>query len=173
MKAKSSEFLEALLGTLFFLFILVPIFLIWIPRTILLSPYQIYFFDIGKIRYLGLVPIILGVVIYVSCSGSFVFIGKGTPIPFSPTKKLIITGLYRFVRNPLYLAGVFVLTGEAFLLQSIGIFIYCLVMFGIFNIHVFMEERFLADQFGADYELYCNSVPRWIPRLKPYRDTHS
>jgi protein-S-isoprenylcysteine O-methyltransferase Ste14 len=173
MKAKSSEFLEALLGTLFFLFILVPIFLIWIPRKILLSPYQIFFFDFGKIRYLGLVPIILGVAIYVACSGSFVFIGKGTPIPFTPTKKLITTGFYRFVRNPIYLAGVFVLTGEAFLLQSIGIFIYCLVMFGIFNIHATMEERFLADKFGAEYEQYRNSVPRWIPRFKPYRDTYS
>jgi hypothetical protein len=67
MKAKKSELIEALLGTLFFLIIIVPIFMIWIPRTILLSTYQIYIFDIGKIRFLGLFPIILGSAIYVAC----------------------------------------------------------------------------------------------------------
>lgn len=165
--------MPALLGTLLFLIIIIPFFLIWIPRRILLSPEQIYRFDIGVFRYLGLVPIVLGVVIYVFCSGSFVFIGKGTPIPFTPTKELIVTGFYRFVRNPLYIAGVFVLTGEAWLFQSIGIFIYCLVMFGIFNIHILMEETLLADKFGAAYEQYRNSVPRWIPRLTPYKANDS
>jgi len=173
MKAKTSEIMPAFLGTLLFLIIIIPFFLIWIPRRILLSPEQIYRFDIGVFRYLGLVPIVLGVVIYVFCSGSFVFIGKGTPIPFTPTKELIVTGFYRFVRNPLYIAGVFVLAGEALLFQSIGIFIYCLVMFGIFNVHVLMEETFLADKFGAAYEQYRNSVPRWIPRLKPCKDNGS
>ena len=155
------------------LFIIIPFLLIWIPRRILLSPEQIYRFDTGVFRYLGLVPIVLGVVIYVFCSASFVFIGKGTPITFTPTKELIVTGFYRFVRNPLYIAGVFVLAGEALLFQSIGIFIYCLVMFGIFNFHVLMEETFLADKFGAAYEQYRNSVPRWIPCLKPYKDDDS
>ncbi len=96
MKAKTSEIMPAFLGTLLFLIIIIPFFLIWIPRRILLSPEQIYRFDIGVFRYLGLVPIVLGVVIYVFCSGSFVFIGKGTPIPFTPTKELIVTGFYRF-----------------------------------------------------------------------------
>ncbi len=173
MKIKISEILPALLGTLLFLFIIIPFFLILIPRKILLSPEQIYRFDTGVFRYLGLVPIFLGIVIYVFCSGSFVFIGKGTPIPFTPTKELIVTGFYRFVRNPLYIAGVLVLTGEAILFQSLGILIYCLVMFGAFNFHVLMEETILADKFGAAYEQYCNSVPRWIPRLKPNKDNDS
>lgn len=173
MKAKTPETLAALFGTLLFLVMIVPFFLIWIPRRILISPLHIYNFDIGAFRYLGLAPIVFGIVIYVFCSGSFVLVGKGTPIPFTPTKDLIVTGFYRFVRNPLYIAGVFVLVGEALLFQSIGIFIYCLVMFGIFNIHVFMEETVLAEKFGATYEQYRNSVPRWIPRLKPYEDNES
>lgn len=170
MKAQTSEILPALLGTSLFLFIVIPFFLIWIPRRILLSPIHIYRFDIGIYRYLGQVPNVLGFGIYVFCSGSFVFIGKGTPIPFTPTKELIVTGFYRFVRNPLYIAGVFVLTGEALLFQSIGIFIYCMVMFVIFNFHILMEETLLAEKFGAAYEQYRHSVPRWIPRLKPYKD---
>jgi len=173
MKSKTAETLISSLGTILFLFLIVPFFLIWIPRRILLSPELIYPFDIGIYRYLGLAPIALGVVLYISCSGSFIFVGKGTPIPFTPTKELIVTGLYRFVRNPLYIAGVLVLAGEAILFQSSGIFIYCLVMFGAFNIHVLMEETFLSEKFGTRYEQYCKSVPRWIPILKPYRKKDS
>ena len=173
MKSKIAETLLASLGTLVFLLLIIPFFLIWIPHRILLSSEIIYRFDLGVYRYLGLVPIVLGVIIYILCSGSFVFVGKSTPIFFTPTKNLIVNGLYRFVRNPLYIAGVLVLAGEAILFQSIGIFIYCLVMFGIFNIHVFMEETLLAEKFGATYEQYRNSVPRWIPRLKPYEDNES
>lgn len=76
-----------------------------------------------------------------------------------------MTGFYRFVRNPLYTAGVLVLAGEAILFQSVGILIYCLVMFGIFNVHVLMEETLLAEKYGATYEQYCKSVPRWIPKF--------
>ena len=169
MKSKITETLIASLGTLLFLLLIIPFFLIWIPRRILLSPEHIYRFDIGVYQYFGLAPIVLGVAIYILCSGSFVFIGKGTPIPFTPTKELIVTGLYRFVRNPLYIAGVLVLAGETILFQSVGIFIYCLVMFGVFNVHVLMEETLLAEKFGARYEQYCKSVPRWIPRLNLYR----
>ena len=142
MKVKIFEILPAFFGTLLYLLLLLPFFLVWIPNRILSSPKHIYHFDIGVFRLSGLIFIALGVVIYVLCSGSFVFIGKGTPIPFTPTKELIVTGLYRFVRNPLYISGVLVLTGEAILFQSMGIFIYCMVMFGIFNVHVFMEEMF-------------------------------
>ena len=168
MNFKIAETLIASLGTLLYLFLILPFFLIWIPRRILLSPEHIYRFDIGICRYFGLAPIVLGLAIYIFCSGSFVIVGKGTPIPFTPIKELIVTGLYRFVRNPLYIAGVLVLAGEAILFQSLGIFIYCLVMFGGFNIHVLMEEASLAERFGARYEQYCRAVPRWIPRLKPY-----
>ena len=165
MKSKIAETLISSLGTLLYLFLIVPFFLIWIPYRILLSPEFIYRFDIGIYRYLGLAPIILGVAIYIFCSGSFIFVGKGTPIPFTPTKELIVTGLFRFVRNPLYIAGVLVLVGEAILFQSLGILIYCLVMFGVFNVHVLMEETLLAEKFGARYKQYCKSVPRWLPRL--------
>ncbi|UCD32093.1 MAG: isoprenylcysteine carboxylmethyltransferase family protein [Desulfobacterales bacterium] len=173
MKPKLSETLIASLGTLFFLLLILPFFLIWIPHQILSSPEHIYRFDMGVYRYFGLAPIVLGIVIYILCSGSFVFIGRSTPIPFTPTKELIVTGLYRFVRNPLYIAGVLVLVGEAILFQSAGIFIYCLVMFGIFNVHVLMEERLLAEKFGATYEQYCKSVPRWIPRVRPFKKRDS
>ena len=169
MKSKITETLIASLGTLLFLLLIIPFWLIWIPHRILLSSENIYRFDIGVYRHLGLAPIVLVVVIFIICSGSFVFVGKGTPIPFTPTKELIVTGIYRFVRNPLYIAGVLVLVGEAILFQSLGIFIYCLITFGVFNVVVRIEETRLAEKFGVKYEQYCKSVPRWIPRLKLYR----
>ncbi len=170
MKAQKSENLLALFGTFIFLFLLLPIFLVWIPNRILSSPEYSYSLNAGRFKYFGMVPISIGFIIYIWCSSSFVTHGKGSPIPFTPTKRLVVKGLYRFVRNPLYIAGSLVLAGEALLFQSVGILIYCLVMFAIFNIHVFMEEKLLADQFGETYEQYRKSVPRWIPRLKPYRN---
>ncbi len=169
MKSSIAETLLASLGTLVFLLLIIPFFLIWIPHRILLSSEIIYRFDIGVYRYLGLIPIVLGVIIYIICSGSFVFVGKSTPIFFTPTKNLIVSGLYRFVRNPLYIAGVLVLTGEAILFQSIGIFIYCLLMFGSFHVIVLIEETLLEEKFGAKYEQYCKSVPRWFPTIKPFK----
>ena len=64
---------------------------------------------IGTIRNLGLIPIILGIAIGLLCTGSFVISGRGTPIPFTPTNQLIVRGLYRFVRNPMYIAEAMVL----------------------------------------------------------------
>ena len=173
MKSKISDTIVALIGTLSFLFLILPVFLILIPYKILSSPNSAFFIDIGAWRYFGLVPIVLGVVIYFWCSKSFVFFGKNTPILFTPTEKLVITGLYKFVRNPMYIAGVFVLTGEALLFQSIGIFIYCLVMFAVFNVHVLIEETLLADKYRETYKQYRKSVPRWIPRLTPYQQNDS
>jgi protein-S-isoprenylcysteine O-methyltransferase Ste14 len=169
MKTKASEILLALLGTSIFISIVIPFFYIWIPNKILLSPEHIFLFDMGAFRYIGLLPIVIGVIIFIYCACSFILIGKGTPIPFTPTKALIITGLYRFVRNPMYISGILILAGEALVFQSIGIFIFCVVMFGMFHVMVLMEETLLSEKFGAAYDHYRDAVPRWVPRLKPYQ----
>ena len=173
MKSTIPGTLLASLGTLIFLFLLLPLFLIWIPAEILSASGHEVRFSIGAFRNSGLLSIASGVVIYIWCACSFVFSGKGSPIPFTPTKHLVVTGLVRFVRNPIYIAGSLVLAGEALLFQSKGLFIYLLIMFGFFNVHVVMEEKLLADKFGTAYELYRRSVPRWIPRLTPYKEKES
>ena len=169
MKTKLSDTLISSLGTLLFLLVVVPLLWIWLPRQILISSDNFFIFDIGMVRYSGLLPIVSGVVILIYCSGSFVLVSKSTPIPFSSNNELIVTGLYRFVRNPLYIAAVLVLAGQAILFQSLGIIIYCLMTFGIFNVLVLMEETILEEQFGAKYVLYRKSVPRWIPRFRSVR----
>ena len=171
MKPEISETIKAFFATLGFLFVLLPIILIGIPWKILSTPGDKLLFDIGKFRYLGLVPMIAGVVIYFWCSCSFVFSGQGTPIHSMPPKKLVVTGLYRFVRNPIYIGGFFVLAGEVLLFQSKGIFIYFLIVFGLINIFVPVhEEPRLEKRFGEAYKRYRQSVPRWIPRLTPHRE---
>ena len=119
MKAIKPETLLGFFGTLIYLFLLLPIFLIWIPNRILSSPEYSYSFNAGVFKYFGIAPIVIGLAIYIWCSISFVFHGKGSPIPFTPTKRLVVKGLYRFVRNPLYIAGSLVFLGEALLFQSV------------------------------------------------------
>jgi protein-S-isoprenylcysteine O-methyltransferase Ste14 len=118
MKANFSKKFLAFVGTLIYLFLLVPFFIIWIPYEILSASGHDIEFTNGVFQHVGLVLIALGVVAYIWCSGSFVFYAKGTPIPFTPTKELVVTGLYKYVRNPLYIAGTLVLLGETLLFQS-------------------------------------------------------
>lgn len=168
MRSITSETLAALISTLAFMFLLLPIFYIWIPYEIISSRYA-YSFNIGVLRYLGLCFIVLGIIIGILCSIVFVVQGKGSPIPFSPTKELVVTGIYRYVRNPIYIAGSSVLIGEAILFQSFGLLIYFIIIFGIFCVHVLLEETHLEGEFGETYNHYRKSVPRWIPQLRPYK----
>jgi len=174
MKSDIAENIKAVFGTLGFLFVLLPIILIGIPYKIISSPNHTHFFNIGEFRYLGLAPIVVGGIIYFWCSFSFVFSGKGTPIHSMPPKELVVKGLYRFVRNTMYIAGLLVLAGEVLLFQSKGVFIYLLVMFGMFHFFVLgHEESRLEKRFGEPYKRYRKSVRRWIPRLAPYREYDS
>jgi protein-S-isoprenylcysteine O-methyltransferase Ste14 len=133
MKKHVTETMAAPADTLLFTLLLLPVFYILIPYVIHDAYKGIAPFDIGIFRYSGLVFITLGGVIYLSCSSSFVFSGRGTPMPFTTTKKLVVSGLYKYVRNPIYIAGSLVLTGEALIFQSLPIFIYLLIMFGMFH----------------------------------------
>lgn len=169
MRLTTSKNLSSVISTLVFLLVLLPIFYIWIPYEIITSRY-VYSVNIGSYRYIGIILIISGIIIGIFCSIEFVVQGRGSPIPFSETEKLIVSGFYRFVRNPLYIAGVAGLLGEALLFQSIGIMIYSLFMFCVFHIQVLMEETFLEEKFGDNYKQYCKNVPRWIPQLKPYNE---
>jgi protein-S-isoprenylcysteine O-methyltransferase Ste14 len=111
---------------------------------------------------------VIGIIVAIRCSIDFVVRAKGSPIPFTPIKELIVTGVYRYVRNPLYIAGSSVLIGETLMFQSFGLLIYFIIMFAQFYLLALMEETVLEEQFGVKYKQYRRSVPRWIPRLAPY-----
>ncbi len=140
---------------------------ILVPGLLLSSTAGSERFNIGIFRYLGVVPILLGASIYLWCAWDFTFAGKGTPAPIDPPKELVARGLYRYVRNPMYVGVGSVLFGEALLFQSLALVAYLgavLLMFSLFV--VFYEEPALTRKFGDSYRRYREAVPRWIPRIK-------
>lgn len=118
----------------------------------------------------GILIIILGLFVMMLTISSFIRIGKGTLAPWSPTKRLVISGLYCYVRNPMILGVLTVLLGEALSLGSVNILIWAGVFFIINNIYfIIYEEPNLEDRFGDDYREYKKHVSRWLPRLTPYQ----
>jgi len=113
------------------------------------------------------VVIVLGVAIYLyTALWSFAAIGGGTPAPIAPTKILVVQGLHRFVRNPMYIGIGLVVGGQAWLFHSFPLAVY----FTFFSVAVhlfvlFYEEPTLRKQFGEEYDRYRASVPRWIPKF--------
>ena len=95
--------------------------------------------------------------------------GLGTPAPVAPTERLVVKGLYRYVRNPMYLAVLGAIVGQAFLLGQSGLLAYALVILAAFASFVRLyEEPTLARQFGAEYDAYKKAVPAWLPRRHPW-----
>ena len=114
----------------------------------------------------GWVLIVLGVSLYMGCLWNFATVGRGTPGPWDPTKKVVATGPYRWVRNPMYIAVLAVILGEAWLFTSLALVAYTVIVALI--VHTFVvvyEEPRLTDQFGDSYVAYQQQVGRWIPRL--------
>jgi protein-S-isoprenylcysteine O-methyltransferase Ste14 len=147
-----------------FSFILPVIVLIIVPLNIEknILPHNIF------ALLAGLLLIFAGLYIMILTITMFVRIGKGTLAPWSPTGKLVIDGMYKFVRNPMIIGVLIVLTGESIAILSLNIFIWTLIFFIINNIwYIFYEEPDLEKKFGDEYRKYKKSVPRWIPRLEP------
>jgi protein-S-isoprenylcysteine O-methyltransferase Ste14 len=98
------------------------------------------------------------------CAWDFTFAGRGTPAPIDPPKELVVQGLYRYVRNPMYVGILSILLGEALLFASWSLFGYAAVVFILFFLFVVLyEEPILMRKFGESYLQYCKNVPRWIP----------
>ncbi len=113
----------------------------------------------------GAALIVVGLAIGSWCTWEFIFSGRGTPNPLDPPRFLVAGGLYRYVRNPMYIGVLAIILGEGLWFGSLAIVLYTGVVFLVFNLFVFLyEEPTLRRMFGAAYEQYCTSVPRWWPR---------
>lgn len=111
---------------------------------------------------LGLVPLLASIV-------RFVVIGKGTLVPTAPTQHLVVSGLYRHVRNPMYLGVLTVIAGEALLFRSLSMLVYLFAALLAMHMFVcFYEEPHLTRTHANEYLLYKSNVRRWIPRLRPW-----
>jgi protein-S-isoprenylcysteine O-methyltransferase Ste14 len=99
----------------------------------------------------------------------FVVEGLGTPAPVAPTEQLVVGGLYRYVRNPMYLAVGATIIGQAMILGHAGLLLYALLFGAVVAAFVHLyEEPTLTRQFGAEYDAYKRAVPRWGPRRRPW-----
>jgi protein-S-isoprenylcysteine O-methyltransferase Ste14 len=122
------------------------------------------------LRLLGAVLIVAGGAVLVSAFARFVREGLGTPAPLAPTEHLVVGGLYRYVRNVMYIAVTTTIIGQALLLGQVVLFVYAAVAWaGMAAFVTFYEEPTLADRYGAQYEEYRRAVPAWWPRLSARR----
>jgi protein-S-isoprenylcysteine O-methyltransferase Ste14 len=126
---------------------------------------------VAKWRWVGAVPSVLGFSVALRCIWDFGRAGRGTPAPLVPPQRLVVVGFYRYVRNPMYVGffagwmGLWVVFGKANRSALVG------VLFAIVAVVLFVkfyEEPTLRKLFGANYEVYCRNVPRWIPRLRAW-----
>ena len=119
---------------------------------------------------LGLLCITLGVVLLAACIFEFARSGRGTLAPVDPPRELVVRGLYRYVRNPMYLSVTTIVLGEVLLMGSRALLFYWALVIVAFNLFVIAyEEPTLRRRFGASYERYTTKVGRWLPRLRGRR----
>jgi protein-S-isoprenylcysteine O-methyltransferase Ste14 len=138
--------------------------IVGLPYLIVSSGPELHALGLGRLRWLGILPIVVGAAIGTWCTWDFVFSGQGTPNPLDPPKVLVARGPYRLVRNPMYVSVGFILAGEALFFGSLGLVVYATVVVVLFHFFVLSyEEPALRKLFGASYESYCRTVPRWIP----------
>ena len=119
---------------------------------------------------LGLALVLIGAAVLLHAFVAFAWKGRGTPAPPAPTEQLVVQGAYRHVRNPMYVAVVAVVLGQVLLFTSWGLFAYLVVITIAMDAFVrTYEEPTLRDTYGVAYDEFRAAVPRWLPRLTPWK----
>ncbi|MBW2289033.1 MAG: isoprenylcysteine carboxylmethyltransferase family protein [Deltaproteobacteria bacterium] len=119
----------------------------------------------GPMLAIAAAVLITGAAIYAWCVWDFASFGRGTPAPIDAPKELVVRGLYRYTRNPMYLGVLTVILGWAVFFRAVNLVLYALAVGTCFHLFVVLyEERHLAAYFGDDYAAYCSQVARWLPR---------
>jgi protein-S-isoprenylcysteine O-methyltransferase Ste14 len=128
------------------------------------------FFGLGPLRIAGAAILAMGSIGLLDSFRRFAVEGLGTPAPVFPTKTLVVSGLYRFVRNPMYCGVTASIGGQALLFGSSTLIVYGCVVWLAFHVFIlgYEEPRLLAT-YGQQYDEYRRNVPRWFPRLTPWR----
>ena len=147
--------------------LLVPGFLLGVVPPVVVQAAGGPAIDLGPFHWLAVPFWLAGIAALAWCAVDFVRKGRGTPVPFDPPKTLVVTGLYRYVRNPMYAGALLVQFGTLVWYGSLAQAVYWLFLFIGFTLFIRAnEEPYLRKTFGAAYEAYCRSVPRWIPRRR-------
>jgi protein-S-isoprenylcysteine O-methyltransferase Ste14 len=138
----------------------------WLTRWQIQEPWPHW----APLRVAGVGLLVAGAVVLAHAFARFVVEGVGTPAPVAPTEHLVVGGLYRYVRNPMYIAVVATIIGQGLLLGQLVLFLYALclcIAFGLF-VHLYEEPK-LSRRFGLQYDAYRREVPAWWPRRRAWR----
>lgn len=155
-----------ILRTIIFMVLVPGTALLYVPYEIVTSAFDTTFY-MGVFRYSALIPWLSGISIVSWCVWDFMFKGKGTPAPIDPPKELVVSGLYKYVRNPMYIGVLLILSGHILWFGSLLLILYAAGTFVVFYLFVlFYEEPHLQKVFGDSYRLYLQKIPRWIPRAR-------
>ena len=131
--------------------------------------FQRAFLGLLPLRLAGGILMIVGTVGLLDSFRRFAVQGLGTPAPVFPTRHLVVSGLYRYVRNPMYVAVVCAIIGQALIFGNMRLVEYGGLVWLLFHLFVLVyEEPTLKASFGDEYEAFCANVPRWIPRFTPW-----
>ena len=118
----------------------------------------------------GGICFLIGLSLFLWCLYLFAARGKGTLAPWDPPKHLVVTGPYRYVRNPMISGVLMIIAGEALFHGSTSLALWMLTFFLLNQIYFLIyEEPSLESRFGEEYQVYKRSVPRWIPRVTPWK----
>jgi protein-S-isoprenylcysteine O-methyltransferase Ste14 len=153
-------------------------FLVLAPGTVAgLIPWLITKWRFGEgvsagVSIFGGIVIALSLALLIECFVRFATKGQGTPAPLAPTAKLVISGAYARVRNPMYVAVIGLIFGQALLFASAGLIAYGIIVWLAFlTLVIYFEEPRLRHEFPDDYPAYFENVPRWRPRFTPWRQS--
>jgi protein-S-isoprenylcysteine O-methyltransferase Ste14 len=154
------------------------VFLVVEPGTVAgLGPWLLTGWAVGDgpahgaaaLRVVGAVLVLVGAAALLHAFARFVLEGLGTPAPVAPPQHLVVGGLYRYVRNPMYLAVLLTIVGQALLLLQPGLLVYAAVVGVLMASFVYgYEQPTLSASFGDEYDAYRRAVPAWWPRLRPW-----
>jgi protein-S-isoprenylcysteine O-methyltransferase Ste14 len=147
--------------------VLVPILLAFlIPAQIVAATPPAWTVDVGAIRFLAPMAWTAGAATALWAATMFVVVGRGTPTSAAPPRDLVVQGLYRWVRNPMYVGGLLVVLGHLLWSGALTLLLYLAALFALFHAFIVLyEEPRLRGRFGAAYGRYARHVPRWIPRI--------
>jgi protein-S-isoprenylcysteine O-methyltransferase Ste14 len=170
MNQPPSRGLVPVIGSIVFLFAAPGFFGVFIPWYT--TGWRMYepLLGVEPVRWLGGVLIFFSAAVLLDSFARFALQGRGTPAPIYPTATLVVSGAYRYVRNPMYIAVISLIAGQGLLIGRLPLLIYALA-FGVVT-HLFVlvyEEPTLRSTYGAQYEAYAANVHRWLPRLTPWR----
>jgi protein-S-isoprenylcysteine O-methyltransferase Ste14 len=164
----------AILGSVVFLFSAPGMVAGVVPFWLTHWRFQPPLLEARVLRVLGAALILFGAAIVLDSFCRFALQGLGTPAPVLPTSHLVVTGFYRYVRNPMYVGVGTAILGQGLLFGDKDTLVYGVLVWVAFHLFVFFyEEPTLRHTFGEEYEIFCRNVPRRIPRLRPWREARN